>query len=173
MFFKSNFLRFSSTNLSYFLTEAWAIYCYINALGILVCESYFCDQEKWSQVFHPLVLRSCKRCGLGKLVCLRVLFLREKMRDLRVQEFLRELIVDVATPSDLVGSFLVKILHSVEGGDVEHVYSNLKIILLCLWLLISLSLSCVYILHAYIVHIFICLIYLCSIEYMIWIICSH
>ena len=42
------------------------------------------------------------------------------MRDLRVQEFLRELVVGVAAPSDLAGSFLVKLLHCDEGGDVEQ-----------------------------------------------------
>ena len=41
------------------------------------------------------------------------------MRDLLVQEFLRELVVGVAAPSDLAGSILVKILHCGEGGDVE------------------------------------------------------
>ena len=41
------------------------------------------------------------------------------MRDLWVQEFLRELVVGVVAPSDLAGSILVKILHSVEGEDVE------------------------------------------------------
>ena len=29
-------------------------------------------------------------------------------------------LVDVAAPSDPMGSFLVEILHSVEGGDVEQ-----------------------------------------------------
>jgi len=86
-------------------------------------------------------------------VCLRVLFLWEQVRDLRVQEFLRKLVVGVAAPTDIAGSIIVKILHSVEGGDVEQVCSNLKIILLCLRLLISLSLthSCLYLLHAFIV----------------------
>ena len=37
-------------------------------------------------------------------MCLRVLFLREQVRDLRVQEFLREIVVGVAAPSDPVGS---------------------------------------------------------------------
>ena len=83
-------------------------------------------------MFHPLVLRSCKRCGLGKLVCLCVLLLREHLRDLWVQEFLRKIVAGVAVPSDLAGSILVKILHNVEGGDVEQVCSNLEIILLCL-----------------------------------------
>ena len=41
------------------------------------------------------------------------------MRDLQVQEFSRDLIVCVATSSDLAGSILVEILHSVEGGDIE------------------------------------------------------
>ena len=45
-----------------------------------------------------------------------------------------------AAPSDLVRSFIVEILHSVEGGDVKQVCSNLEIILLCLRLLISHSL---------------------------------
>ena len=43
------------------------------------------------------------------------------MRDLWVQKFLRELVVSVAAPSDLKGSFLVKILHCSEGGDVKQV----------------------------------------------------
>ena len=43
------------------------------------------------------------------------------MRDLRFQEFLREIIVGVATPSDLAGLFLVKILHCSEGRDIEQV----------------------------------------------------
>ena len=48
-----------------------------------------------------------------------MLFLREQKRDLPVQEFLRELVAGVAVPSDHAGSIIVKILHSVEGGDVE------------------------------------------------------
>jgi len=56
------------------------------------------------------------------------------------------------TSSDLVGSFLVEILHRVEGGDVSKGARNLKIILQCLRLL--LSLTCVYILHTYIVYLF-------------------
>ena len=70
-------------------------------------------------------------------------------------------LVGVAAPSDPVGSFLVKILHSVEGGDVEQGCSNLETNLSCLRLL-SLSLTLVYILHAYIAFIFICLIYTCT-----------
>ena len=48
--------------------------------------------------------------------------------------------VGVVAPSDLVGSFLVKILHSVEGGDIEQGFWNLETNLPCLRLL-SLSLS--------------------------------
>ena len=57
------------------------------------------------------------------------------MRELRVQEFLRELVVGVAAPSDLVGSIIVEILHSIEGGDVEQVCSNLETNIPCLRLL--------------------------------------
>ena len=56
-------------------------------------------------------------------------------------------------PSDPVGSILV-ILHSVEGGDIEQGCSSLETNLPCLRLLsLSLSITCVYILHALIVHI--------------------
>ena len=41
------------------------------------------------------------------------------MRNLRVQEFLRELVVGVVAPSDLAGSIILEILHSVEGGDIN------------------------------------------------------
>ena len=84
---------------------------------------------------------------------LRVLFLREQVRDLQVQEFLRELVIGVAAPSDLAGSILVEILHSIEDGDEEKRCSNLEIVLSCLRLLISLSLV-FYFLHALIVHIY-------------------
>ena len=66
------------------------------------------------------------------------------MRDLQVEEFLRELTVGVATPSDFAGSNIVEILHSVEGGDVEQVCSNLETIFSCLRLDISLSLVFIY-----------------------------
>ena len=108
----------------------------------------------------PLVLRSCRSYDLGELADSRVLFLREQVSDLRVQEFLWELVVGVVALSDLARSILVEILHSVEGGDIEKVCSNLETINPYLQLLISLSLV-FYILHAYIVHLFICLIYLC------------
>ena len=61
-----------------------------------------------------------------------MLFLQEQVRDLRVQEFLKELVVGVAAPSDIARSILVKILHSVEGGDEKQVCSNLETILPCL-----------------------------------------
>jgi len=70
-------------------------------------------------------------------------------------------LVGVAAQSDPVRSIIVKILHSIEGEDVEQMCSNLEIILPCLRLL-SLSLTCLYILHAYIASIFICLIYICA-----------
>ena len=52
-----------------------------------------------------------------------------------------------------MGSILVKILHSVEGGDVEQGCSNLKTNLLYFAIALSLSFTCVYILHALIVRI--------------------
>ena len=67
------------------------------------------------------------------------------MSNLQVQEFLRELVVGIAVLSDFARSILMKILHSDEGRDVEQVCSNLKTILLCLRLLISLTLSLVFI----------------------------
>ena len=66
----------------------------------------------------PLILRSCRGCDLGELAGSRVLFLREQVRDLKVQEFLRELVVGVAAPSDLAGSIIVEILHCGEGENV-------------------------------------------------------
>ena len=72
-------------------------------------------------MFHLLYLRSCRGCGLSELVSSRVLFLQEQVRDLRVQEFLRELVVGVAASSDLAGSSIVEILHSGEGRGVEQV----------------------------------------------------
>ena len=78
-------------------------------------------------MFHSLYLRSCRGCGLGELAgSCGVLFLREQVRDLLVQEFLRELVVGVAAPSNLVGSIVVKILHSGEAGDVEQVARTSK-----------------------------------------------
>ena len=107
----------------------------------------------------PLILRSCRGCGLGELAGSRALFLQEQVRDLRVQEFLRELIVGVATPSDLARSILVKILHCDESGDVKQVVrisKQFSRVCDCS----SLSHSLVfYIFHAYIVHIFIYSIY--------------
>ena len=51
------------------------------------------------------ILKSCRGVASANLwVCL-VLFLREQVRDLRVQEFLRKLVVGFAAPSDLVRLF--------------------------------------------------------------------
>ena len=79
------------------------------------------------QVFHLIICRSCRGCGLGELAgsyC--VLFLREQVRDLQVQEFLRDLVVGVAALSDLAGSIIVKILYCDEGGNVEQVARTSK-----------------------------------------------
>ena len=62
-------------------------------------------------------------------------------------------LVGVTTPSDPVGSILVEILHSVEGGDVEQVCSNLETNLPCLRLL-SLSLTCLYLACLYCLYLY-------------------
>ena len=45
-----------------------------------------------------------------------MLFLQEQVRNLRVQEFLRELIVGVVALNDLTGSILVEILQVLKVG---------------------------------------------------------
>jgi len=63
------------------------------------------------------VFGGVRGCDLGELAgsgC--VLFLREQVRDLWVQELLRELIVGVVAPSDLAGSIIVEILYCGKGG---------------------------------------------------------
>ena len=150
-FFTSKFILFSHISLSYPLLYP--------SSRILVCES-ICW---WSREgFQFYIWRSCRGCGLGELASSRVLFLREQVRDLRIQESLRELVVGVAAPSDLAGSFLVKMLHCGEGGNVEQVARTSKqIYRVCDCLSLS-QLTCFYIQHAHIVHIFICLIFTCA-----------
>ena len=104
-------------------------------------------------MFHFVFGESCRGCGLDELAgsCCEE-FLRELIVEVRprqaselacvvlagtseglaVQEFLRELVVGVAAPSDLAGSIILKIFHSVEGGDVKQVCSNLETNLPCL-----------------------------------------
>ena len=96
-----------------------------------------------------LYFESCKGCSLSELAGSRVLSFREQVRNLRAQEFLRELVMGVVAPSDHAGSFLVKILYSVEGGDVEQVCSNLETNLPCLRLLFFLSLVFIYLAFFY------------------------
>ena len=45
-----------------------------------------------------------------------MLFLREQVRELWVQELLRELVVGVVTPSDLAGSTIVKSFIVLKAG---------------------------------------------------------
>ena len=53
----------------------------------------------------PSILRCCRGAASVNMWVRVVLFLREQVRDLRVQEFLRELVIGVAASSDLAGSF--------------------------------------------------------------------
>ena len=50
-----------------------------------------------------------------------MLFLREQIRDLPVQEFLRELVVGVAAPSDIVGLFLVETFIAKKAGSSSNI----------------------------------------------------
>ena len=100
---------------------------------------------------------------------------------LRVQEFLRDLVVGVAVRSDLVGSIIVEILHSREGVDVEQVARTSKQISRacnCLFLSLSLSLmfiylACFYCLYSHMLDILVlywytCLGYLISCMLFYW-----
>ena len=71
-------------------------------------------------MFYPLILGSCRGAASANLWVRVVLFLRKQVRDMRVQELLKELIIGVATLRDLARSIIVKIHHSVEGGDIEQ-----------------------------------------------------
>ena len=115
-------------------------------------------------MFQFVFWRSCKGCGLGEPAGSRVLFLREQVRDMRVQEFLRELIIGVAAPSDLAGSILVEILHYGEGGDVEQVARILKQISRVCDCLVSFSHLCLYLACSYCLHLYTLYIYLSSID---------
>ena len=87
------------------------------------------------------------------------------MRDLRVQEFLTELVVGVVAPSDLTGSIIMEILHSGEGGDVEQVTRTSKqISRVCECL--SLSFSLVFYIF-YMLDILLCFTYIYAWVYLL------
>ena len=125
-FFKRISWVFHFHNLPSFLTQAWAFHCYIYPLGSLLWECLLVIKRRDHQVFQ-FVIWGVGGCRLGELAgpCC-VLFLRKQVRDLRVQEFLKELVVRVAAPSDVARSILVEILHCGEGGDAEQVIWTLK-----------------------------------------------
>ena len=121
--------------------------------------------KRWSQCFY-LCIWGVWDCGIGELVGSRcVEFLRELIVKVRPrQASMLVCVVLIGTREGLVsprvlvwtryrccgtewscGIVIVEILHSIEGGDVEQGCSNLEIILPCLRLLISLSLTCIYI----------------------------
>ena len=80
---------------------------------------------------------------------------------MRVQEFLRELIVSVAAPSDLAGMIIVEIPHCGEGGDVEQVAQTSKQfsrVCDCSSLSHSPYLACLYCSYLYMLDIYLCLI---------------
>ena len=65
---------------------------------------FVCDQEVIIKFLGELV----GSCG--------VLFLLEQVRDLRVQEFLRKLVVGIAALNDLAGTIIVEILPVSKTG---------------------------------------------------------
>ena len=65
------------------------------------------DQVLRSPNVPPSILRNCRGAASVKLWVRVVLFLREQVRDLLVQEFLRELVVGVMALSDLAGSIIM------------------------------------------------------------------
>ena len=114
------------------------------------------EQEKRSPSIPTIVIGGVVEvAALANLWVRVVLFLQEQVRDLRVQEFLRELVVGVAALSDLAGSILVKILHSVEGGEPQN---NSPVFAIA-----HLSLTRVFIYYMIILFIsIICLIFTCA-----------
>jgi len=83
---------------------------------------FVCDQEVITKC-STFVFKGVGGCGLGELVGLCVLlFLRGQVRDLRVQEFLSELLALMI----LRDRVIVKILHCGEGGNVEQVVRSSK-----------------------------------------------
>ena len=138
-------------------------------------ESYFCDQEKWWQVFHPLILESVVEMRprqASVLACVVLMRTSEKLAGPRVLEGARCRCSGIEWSCGIV---IVKILHSVEGGDIEQVCSNLETNLPCLRLFLSPSLTCIYISCMFILFISLYAWYICFLLlYMLrMFVCSH
>ena len=95
-FFTSTSILFFHTNLSFQLIYSSARILVVREFTFMIKRS---DHKCSTFVFGGVV-----EVAVSASLWVRVLFLREKVKDLRVQEFLRELIVGVAAPSDLQGS---------------------------------------------------------------------
>jgi len=77
------------------------------------------------------------------------------VRDFGVQEFFRELIVGVATLSDLAGLVLVEIFHRGEDGNVEQVDQTSKqFSCVCNFLSLPLSLVFIYLTYLYCLYLY-------------------
>ena len=120
----------------------------------------------------PLI-GNLQRCGLGNQVCLRVLFLQEQVRDLRVQKLLRELVVGIAAPSDITRSLQQKSFIVLKAGTQSKCSQTLKqISRVCDFLSLSYFcfISCILLLFISIT----CLIFPCASQiYLLGIVCSH
>ena len=77
------------------------------------------------------------------------------MRNLRVQEFLRELVVGVAAPSDLAGSIIVEILQVVKGrrASVLEPRNTSPVFVIAYLFYLCLYLACLYCSYLYMLDI--------------------
>jgi len=77
------------------------------------------------------------------------------VRDLRVQKFLRELVVGVVASSNLTGSLAVEILYRSEDGDVEQVdRTSKRFSCVCDCLSLPLSLVFIYLARLYCLYLY-------------------
>ena len=92
--------------------------------SVVITKDFFFALRRWTSVFAVFSssrvnslfeVRPRRASGLAVCSCGNKRGTRESKE-----------LVGVAAPSDPVGSILVEILHSVEGGDVEQVCSNLE-----------------------------------------------
>ena len=117
----------------------------------------------------PLYWRVLQRCGLGELVSSYCVVLVGTSKGLVGPRVLERARCRCCAIEWSCGIVIVEILHSVEGGDVEQVCSNLETILPCLWLLISLSLVFIYLAYLYCSSLYAWYI-LCSIDIYAWVV---
>ena len=139
---------FSHTNLSFSLL-------YLSSRDHLLWEYFWWSREVDHQVFHPLLLGICRGAALANYCACACRSYRNKWGtcESRVLEGALCKCCGIEWSCRIL---LVKILNSVEGGDIKQVCSSLETNLPCLRLLISHSLTCVYISFMLLLFIYIC-----------------